>query len=142
MRRKFCFLFFFLLIFFIIDRFFKNILLKKENFLFFELTRNSNFFFFFKGIFFYFLILIIFLLLIFFLSKSYLKNNFANFLSLSLIFVGGFSNLWDRFLYGFVIDYFNFSSLLSFNLSDIIIILGASLFLIKLFRSKISSFEF
>ncbi len=129
MRGRFFSLF---LIFFIFDRLIKNILLIKGDFLFFKFIPNSYFLFFFKRNIFYLLILIVFFLLVFFLIKSFKNREFFIFNFLFLIFLGGFSNFLDRFLYGFVIDYFNFFSLFSFNFSDIMIFIGTIFLIFKL----------
>jgi len=136
MKRRVHFIILSLFTFFILDRLIKKILLLRGELLFLNFIRNPYIFFFFKEKNFYFLISIIFFLLMFFIIKSYKNKNFFDFLFLSLIFIGGFSNFLDRLLYGFVIDYLNFFSLFSFNFSDIMIFIGAFLLLIKLFKSK------
>lgn len=124
------------LIFFILDRLIKNLLLVKGNFLFFKFISNPYFIFLFKEKLFYFLILIIFILIITFIIKSYQAKDSFIFYLLSLVFLGGISNLLDRFLYGFVIDYFNFFSLFSFNLSDIMISIGTVLLIMRLLKLR------
>lgn len=55
----------------------------------------------------------------------YLDNtNTSVLIPLSIILSGGFSNLLDRFLYGYVIDYLQISKSPIFNLADIYILLG------------------
>ncbi|MBI2551737.1 signal peptidase II [Candidatus Uhrbacteria bacterium] len=43
---------------------------------------------------------------------------------LTLVFLGGLSNVFDRFVYGGVIDYVNILGLATINLADILILLG------------------
>lgn len=138
MRRVFYFIFPSLLIFFILDRLIKNILFIKGNFLFLKFTFNPYFFFFLQNKILFFPLMIIFFLLFFFLVKSYQNKEFFNFLFLSLIIIGGISNLLDRIFYGFVIDYFNFFSLFTFNLSDIMIFLGVIILVTKLLTRQLN----
>ncbi len=64
-------------------------------------------------------------------------------LSLAFAFIlgGAYSNLLDRYLYGFVIDYINllFVDFAVFNLADISLNVGACLLLIDLFTKEPSS---
>ncbi|MCX7779182.1 MAG: signal peptidase II [Patescibacteria group bacterium] len=141
MKKEKYFLIFFLL-FFILERLIKNILLIKKEYLFFKLIPNPYFLFFFKGDIFYFLVLMIFFLLIFLLIKSFKNKKYHLSYFLSSVFIGGLSNFLDRLLYGFVIDYFNFFSVFSFNFSDIMILLGTILFIIKSFKpDKINNLD-
>lgn len=55
-------------------------------------------------------------------------------ISFSLILSGGVSNILDRLLYGYVIDYFYLYPLSRFNLADLAIILGTALLIWKEFR--------
>jgi signal peptidase II len=48
-----------------------------------------------------------------------------------LILSGGLSNLIDRWRWGGVIDYFHWRRLPSFNLADVMIVAGVSLWLLK-----------
>ena len=73
------------------------------------------------------ILFIIFSLLI----KNYYQKHLLNIFYLSLIIAGAISNLIDRFLYGYVIDFINLSILPIFNLSDLLIICGIGLWLIK-----------
>jgi len=50
-----------------------------------------------------------------------------------LVIGGLFSNLLDRLLYGFVVDYFALDTGLIFNLADMMILVGALIFGIKLY---------
>lgn len=61
-----------------------------------------------------------------------------NIIAFACIFAGGISNLFDRFIYGGVVDYvywhyyFEFAV---FNFADVMINVGAGLLLLKLFKS-------
>jgi signal peptidase II len=68
------------------------------------------------------LTLIIILIIIF--SKIQLPNQNNLFLPIALILIGALSNLFDRILYGGVIDYLNLKNYIFFNLADVAIILG------------------
>jgi len=54
--------------------------------------------------------------------------NYEYLLPIILIASGAISNLIDRFVHGYVIDYLSFFGLNKFNLSDIMIILGVLLY--------------
>jgi signal peptidase II len=75
--------------------------------------------------------LIILVLIVWLIVKTLRKKDFI--LSLSLIFIlaGAVSNLWDRIIYGFVIDYINFIGLNVFNLADCLIFIGVLLLLLS-----------
>lgn len=124
------------LIFFILDRCFKNLYFFREKISFLNFRANPNFLYFFKGDFFYFLIILIFFGLIFLISKNYRQKRYLNIFVITLIFVAGFSNFWDRLLYGFVIDYFIFFNLWTFNLADLMIFGGCLFLLIDILRKK------
>jgi len=51
--------------------------------------------------------------------------------SLTLILFGAISNLTDRLIFGYVIDYFDFKYFTVFNLADVMISLGVIMFLFK-----------
>lgn len=70
------------------------------------------------------LIIIVYILYLFISGKSG-----KLFLSLSLILAGAISNLIDRFLYGGVLDYLDFSFWPTFNLADSYITIGIILIL-------------
>ena len=127
-----------ILFFFILDRIFKKFSLTgttKNIFLFeFSLWENSGIAFSIpiQGIFFYFLLGVIFYLVVFYLIKSYRQRKIIKIFSLTLILVGGLSNLLDRLNYGVVIDYINFLSLTAFNLADLMILVGVAILIRKL----------
>jgi len=68
-------------------------------------------------------ILILFLILLFFYAFKKKRLN-ESMLVLCIIF-GSANNLFDRFKYGFVIDYLYLNRLFIFNLSDVLIVFGA-----------------
>ena len=51
-----------------------------------------------------------------------------------IIFAGGISNLWDRFYHGAVIDIIHGHSA-SWNLADIMILVGAVLIMLDMWRA-------
>jgi len=78
------------------------------------------------------LVILIMLVVFYYLYISLKRNNYFLIWSQSLIFVGAFSNLLDRFRFGHVVDYINFVDRFPvFNLADVMIVSGVILFLIK-----------
>lgn len=134
MKRKIYLVISILLIFFILDRIIKNLYFFREKAPFLNFRENPNFLYFFQGDFFYGLIVLIFLGLVFLTIKNYQQKRYLNVFALTLIFVAAFSNFLDRLLYGFVIDYFYFFNLWTFNLADLMILVGSFLFLWQLFK--------
>lgn len=59
--------------------------------------------------------------------SAWKKNNVKLLIALGLIIIGGAGNLFDRLVYGGVIDIFQTTIGLSFNLSDLYIVLGVIL---------------
>ena len=53
-----------------------------------------------------------------------------------LIILGGISNLFDRVVYGFVIDMFELFEFSVFNLADVMVIGGCALILLKVLKPK------
>ena len=49
----------------------------------------------------------------------------------SAILIGAFSNLWDRFNYGYVIDYLEIKNFTIFNIADLMISLSSLFLIIK-----------
>jgi len=67
----------------------------------------------------------ILLILVLFLIRAYREKNTLRIFLLTLVIVGAVSNLTDRLLYGFVIDYINILfSWWVFNLADVMITAG------------------
>jgi len=80
-------------------------------------------------------IAIIILLLVFYLIKEYRQQNLFLIFFLTLLLLGAISNLIDRFLYDAVIDYWDCYFWPIFNLADIMIVVGATGWLIKILNS-------
>lgn len=68
--------------------------------------------------------------------EEYWSHHFAHVVCLSFIFVGAISNLIDRFLYGFVIDFIRIPFWSVFNLADLSIIGAACALLFFAFRQR------
>lgn len=130
MNKRLFWISFLILLPFILDRFFKKIALegviKEFYFLNFSISANPNVALGIplKGIFFYFLLIIVLFWLISKLIKSYEQKYLIDVVCLSGILVGAFSNLLDRWKYGFVIDYFHIQFLTVFNIADMMILAG------------------
>lgn len=101
--------------FFIIPRFFK--------FSFFA-NRAGAFSLPFSGIFIIIASAIIIFFLIIFASRAFQKRDNILFGGLMIIILGALSNLFDRVVYQFVIDYFYFWPISYFNLADLMIGIG------------------
>ncbi len=83
-----------------------------------------------------YLILPIFILLIGFLFYSLQKKHFIEASMLFLIVAGASSNLFDRFVYGYVIDYISVPFFTVFNLADALICIGVILISWKTLNTK------
>ncbi|MCX6793465.1 MAG: signal peptidase II [Candidatus Falkowbacteria bacterium] len=70
------------------------------------------------------------------LNYSLKKKDYLKSLALAMLCLGAMSNIYDRFVYGAVIDYFNFANLNVFNLADILIVLAAIILLWQEFRNQ------
>ncbi len=75
-------------------------------------------------------IVLITLVLLLFVYLKLKTKKYNEAIALSIILLGSVSNLYDRFIYGSVIDYFSFANLSVFNIADCLIIAGAILFII------------
>ncbi len=85
-------------------------------------------------------IIIILFFLFFYLVKSYQNKNITLIFSLTLIILGTASNLADRLVYGFVIDYINIPFFTVLNLADIMIALGMIMLVSRyLFKDRINN---
>jgi len=103
-----------------------------ENFFLFTYSENEGIAF---GISFPKILLIIFiiilLVLVYYLGKKELNlNKTLSQISISLIIAGGFSNLIDRLVHGFVIDFISIWIWPTFNIADIYITVGVLLILV------------
>ena len=83
----------------------------------------------------YLLIAIIILFFLNLLRKNYLVNNFTKVFIITIILAGAVSNLIDRIVLGYVIDFINIPWFSIFNFADICIVLGI------IFLAKIELFE-
>jgi signal peptidase II len=82
------------------------------------------------------LVIIILIILSFIWWQGLLRKNIPHLLSISLIILGALSNLLDRLLFGFVIDYLNVFIWPVFNLADAMIVLGVGIFIVTEFFYK------
>lgn len=79
------------------------------------------------------ILLICFLLLLGLLvSSNFAKKNFW----FQLVLAGGLSNLLDRVFRGGVVDFISFWFFPSFNLADIVIVVGVTLLSVDLLKSR------
>lgn len=127
---------------FFLDRISKNFILKNQviylgKLIHLSLSKNPNLFFIpiDQNLLIIFSVITLFFLL-FFLFKSRQTKEWLIFNGLFLILLGGLSNLYDRLIFGYVIDFiwfflFPFSI---FNIADVMIFLGVVLILVKLFK--------
>jgi signal peptidase II len=76
------------------------------------------------------LIIILLLIYIFYLLNKKEKN-ISEIILLIIIFIGAFSNLFDRLVYGYVIDYLELKYFTIFNLADVMISFGAIILIFK-----------
>lgn len=132
----------FAIILVLIDQFSKYFILKNPDifrdfsvlgFLNIRLSRNYNLAFNIKipYFFLYSLIALAFLLLFFLLIKSYKEKKYLNVFILTIILAGAASNLTDRILLGYVVDFINIPLFTTFNPADIYITLGIAYLTIK-----------
>lgn len=121
-------------IFFVFDRFFKTIAVNYASkplkiigeFFSFDFARNYNIAFSLplSGLWLSIFILIVVLGLIVFLLFLHKQNQtFQAFLIFNII-LGSSSNLFDRFKYGYVVDYFDLKYFTVFNLADVMIVIS------------------
>jgi len=80
-------------------------------------------------------IVIIILILIYILLHSFKKGRYLLVCLLTFIVFGAISNMLDRILYGFVIDYLDLKYFTVFNIADIMIV-GGAVFLLTLYKRK------
>ncbi|MBI4135192.1 signal peptidase II [Candidatus Uhrbacteria bacterium] len=69
-------------------------------------------------------------------NNSYVRQSSSVRTALLPIFLGGASNVFDRFAYGGVIDYVEISSIARINLADILILAGLLGLIFKTKKSK------
>lgn len=75
------------------------------------------------------------LLILLFLISMLFKKCDRRF-SICLMIIGGLSNLFDRLVYGGVMDFINFPPFPSFNLADVLVVLGMLLIIVDLVKAK------
>lgn len=91
------------------------------------------------------LIILIFLWLLYLTMQQYKRENIVIVIGLSLMITGASNNIFDRFLYGYVVDYISFfpqapwGSFPTFNLADIFIFFGFLLILLESISKKIQT---
>ncbi|MCK4919218.1 MAG: signal peptidase II [Candidatus Pacebacteria bacterium] len=83
---------------------------------------------------FHLLFIALIIVIILFKRKLFSKCDDISIVAFSLLLGGIVSNSFDRFLYGFVIDYFIFFNLFVFNLADLSIFFGLLIISWKIFR--------
>lgn len=83
-------------------------------------------------------IIAVILLFIFisFFARELNRKNYKKLFAIELIIFGGLSNIADRLLFGYVIDYIQLFNRSFFNLADIILFAGVIIFLIEQTRNK------
>ena len=103
------------------------------------LFKNPNLYFiFFNSTLLYFLIGAVMILLCFLFFRNWQKGNVILATGLSLIILGGVSNLFDRIYFGYVIDWIRvfFLPISIFNVADIMIVGGTLCLIFALIKSK------
>ncbi len=131
-------------IFFIVDRYFKSLALNQPlnsakriigDIFLFNFTANYNISFSLplSGIVLNIAILLIIAILIYTIFYLIInKNGYgAEIILLTFILFGAISNILDRFLFGYVVDYLELKYFTVFNLADIMIVAGAIILIIK-----------
>jgi len=128
----------------ILDRFSKWFILNcpdfyRGDFIELKLFKNPNLYFIlWDSDLFYFLIGAVLLLLLFLFFRSWQKKDFLLMSGFSLIILGGLSNLFDRIIFGFVIDWIKIFILpiSIFNIADLMIIGGTLCLIFALIKSR------
>lgn len=88
------------------------------------------------GLFLNILITIIIFSILLFSLKLIKDNKYAKAFFLTLVILGALSNLIDRILFGFVVDYISILSFPVFNIADSMICCGLLLFIINDYHCK------
>jgi signal peptidase II len=143
-RRKVYFFFLISISVFVINSLFKLAALQNKCFIFClnAVTNAGAAFSLFENFSFIQALLIIIALAVLFLTiYFYIKHSDQSKLilwALPLIFIGTFSNLLDRIVYGYVVDYIPFfsSALFTFNIADLSNFIGVVLLIVFLLRKK------
>lgn len=127
-----------ILTFFILDRILKKLFLLREVFYYkfgpFSFYFNKTLKLFFgvsvTNVWLNILTFFILFFLISQLKEAYSKKEITPLIVYSLILAGGASNILDRIVYGFIVDYINLGDLSIFNLADLMIWTGFGVLLI------------
>jgi signal peptidase II len=83
------------------------------------------------------LIILILLLVFYYLILNLIEGKYQLIWASGLVFVGAFSNLLDRFRFGYVVDYINMAGRFPvFNLADVMIVIGVAIIFLNVFRKK------
>ncbi|MFA6994830.1 MAG: signal peptidase II [Patescibacteria group bacterium] len=83
------------------------------------------------------IIVVIVLLLIYIIYLIFYKDDRKlEIILLSIIFTGALSNIFDRLIYGYVIDYLELKYFTVFNLADVMISGGAIILILKNLKNK------
>lgn len=102
-----------------------------------ELFKNPKLYFWaVNSVFLYIVVGAVLLLLCFLFFRSWRQGNFLLMTGFFLIILGGASNLLDRIIFGYVIDWIRvfFLPISIFNIADIMIIMGISCPILNYFR--------
>lgn len=130
---------------FILDRLFKYLVLNKEGF---SVIKNFLSIGYFPNwgialslpvsrFVIYPLVILILFIVFYFLFISFNKKDYPLIWSTALIFFGALSNLIDRFRFGHVVDYVNFTGVFPvFNLADLMVLTGVCLLMGKVSHKK------
>ncbi len=82
------------------------------------------------------LILAIIAVLVYFIVILVKKQEIIQAGYLTNIVIGAISNIYDRFNYGFVIDYFDLKYYTVFNIADSMIVVGSILLVVNLYKKN------
>lgn len=83
-----------------------------------------------------YIIIPIALVLLFLFLQAVKHKNSHHIIALSFILLGTFSNLYDRLMYGYIIDYIDLNYFTVFNVADILICLGVIFFIYLSYKPK------
>ena len=81
------------------------------------------------------LVVLVYLFYVLYISYKQKPHNYFSLFYLTLIIAGALSNLFDRFIYGAVIDYIHVFLWPTFNLADVMIVAGVVLWAWDVVRS-------
>lgn len=82
------------------------------------------------------IILTIILALAVYLVKLFLAGDYQKAVSLAFVWLGAASNLYDRLVYGYVIDYLDLKYFTAFNLADAMIAAGTAGLIYLIIKKK------